>query len=91
MSSAINHVKISVYEEEGTARGYRISKIKPSGVFSKIGLKNGDVLGSINGYGVTLTTDLMKIMALIKLKGGMDLTVDLIRAGKEKTLSYSVI
>ena len=32
------------------SEGFKLFSIKPKSVFSKIGLKNGDVLKTVNGY-----------------------------------------
>ncbi len=91
VSSVMSHARLSTYMEEGVAKGYKINKIKASGVFSKVGLKNGDVILNVNGYEVTSMTNLVKLFAILKIKGKMDITINLIRAGKDRTLNYKMV
>ncbi len=72
----------------GETDGFRIFNIVPGSLFSKIGLKNGDVLHQINDVPIE---DPTKFMAIFQdLRTQTQFTLDLVRRGKKKTLEYEI-
>jgi general secretion pathway protein C len=74
--------------KNGTQRGFKLFSIKPNSVYSKIGLKNGDVLSRINGYDLSSPDKILEVYG--KLKDSEQVTVELLRRGKPKKLDYSI-
>jgi general secretion pathway protein C len=74
--------------KNGTQRGFKLFSIKPNSVYSKIGLKNGDVLSRINGYDLSSPDKILEVYG--KLKDSEQITVELLRRGKPKKLDYSI-
>lgn len=76
------------YFKDGQAVGLRLFAIKSGSLFDKIGLKNGDILKSINENSLADFTQAIKLFE--KLKAERSLKVQLERNKEEKTFSYSI-
>lgn len=74
--------------EDGKPVGFRLFSIKPNSVFSKIGLQNGDVINSINGYDLSSPDKALELYN--KLKTEKNFTMDFKRNGSSKTSEYNV-
>ncbi len=75
--------------EGGKPVGFKLFSIRRKSLYNKIGLKNGDIIKSINGFDMS---DMTKAMSLLpKLQTEKSFTVDIKRRGKAKTLEYSVV
>lgn len=72
----------------GKANGFKLFSIRPNSLYSKIGIQNGDIVQKINGYEMNSPDKALEIYS--KLKDASTITVDLVRRGKSKTLSYSI-
>ncbi|MEH6570779.1 MAG: DegQ family serine endoprotease [Halioglobus sp.] len=69
-------------------RGALIAQISPDGPADKAGLKPGDVIVSFDGAEVLTSADLPHVVGLIK--PGTEVSVELIRERKRKTLTVEV-
>ena len=72
----------------GKQRGFKLFSIKPKSVFAKIGLKNGDVLKSINGYTLSSPDKILEVYG--KLKDSEQVSLDVLRRGKPQSFEYSI-
>ncbi len=72
----------------GKANGFKLFSIRPGSLYSKIGIQNGDVIQKINGYEINSPDKALEIYS--KLKDASAITVDLVRRGRNQTLSYSI-
>lgn len=76
------------YFKDGQAVGLRLFAIKSGSLFDKIGLKNGDILKSINENSLADFTQAIKLFE--KLKAERSLKVHLERNKEEKTFNYAI-
>lgn len=76
------------YFKDGQAVGLRLFAIKSGSLFDKIGLKNGDILKSINENSLADFTQAIKLFE--KLKAERTLKLQLERNKEEKTFNYSI-
>ncbi len=74
--------------KDGKPDGFKLYAIRPSSVFSKLGLQNGDTLQSINGFDLTSAQNALE--AFTKLREATSLEVSITRRGKVEKLSYSI-
>ena len=72
----------------GKANGFKLFSIRPGSLYSKIGIQNGDVIQKINGYEINSPDKALEIYG--KLKEASSITVDLVRRGRTKTMSYGI-
>lgn len=74
--------------QDGKTNGFRLFAIRSGSLFQKIGLQNNDVVQRINGIEIN---DPGKAMSLFQdLQGESKLSVDVIRGGETRTLSYEI-
>ncbi len=76
------------YFKEGKAIGLRMFAIRSGSLFEKIGLRNGDILKSVNGNSMGDLSQAMKLFE--KLKEERSLGVILERNNEEKDFSYQI-
>jgi len=72
----------------GAADGFRIFSIVPASLFEKAGLRNGDIIHSINGVELKDPEKAFQIYQL--LKDNDRFAIDLVRAGQNLSLNYEV-
>ncbi|MFQ5509121.1 MAG: type II secretion system protein GspC [Leptospirillia bacterium] len=72
----------------GQTDGFRIFNIVPGSLFSKIGLKNGDVLHRINEVEINDPTKFMGLFS--DLKNQSHISLDLVRGKDRKTFEYEI-
>jgi general secretion pathway protein C len=74
--------------KNGKANGFKLYAIRPSSVYSKLGLSNGDTIHAINGFDLTSMDKALEVYT--KVKEANSLTVTVTRRGKPTTLNYSI-
>lgn len=74
--------------KNGKPNGFKLYAIRPSSVYSKIGLMNGDTLHAVNGF--ELTTPDKALEVYTKVRESNSLSVTITRRGKPVTLNYSI-
>lgn len=76
------------YFKDGKAVGLRMFAIRKGSMYEKIGLKNGDILKTVNGNSLGDVTQAMKLFE--QLKSERDLKLNLERNGQSKDFSYEI-
>ena len=74
--------------KNGKPDGFKLYAIRPSSVYAKLGLANGDTLQSINGFELTSADKALEVYT--KLREATSLEVEITRRGKPMTLKYSI-
>jgi general secretion pathway protein C len=74
--------------KNGQPDGFKLYAIRPSSVYAKLGLTNGDTLQSINGFELTSADKALEVYT--KLRSATSLEVSVTRRGKPMTLKYSI-
>ena len=74
--------------KNGQPDGFKLYAIRPSSVYAKLGLTNGDTLQSINGFELTSADKALEVYT--KLREATSLEVNVTRRGKPLTLKYSI-
>ncbi len=87
-TSVMRGARIVPSIKNGKANGFKLYAIRPSSVYAKIGLMNGDTIHSINGMELTSLDKGLEIYS--KLRSASNLSVNATRRGKPVTLSYTI-
>lgn len=74
--------------KNGKANGFKLYAIRPSSMYAKIGLMNGDTIHAINGFELTTPDKALEVYA--KLRSASSLSVNATRRGKPVSLNYSI-
>src|SRR5207342_895183 len=70
--------------KNGQPDGFKLYAIRPSSVYAKLGLANGDTLQSINGFELTSADKALEVYT--KLREATSLEMEVTRRGKPVTL-----
>lgn len=88
MSQLFTQIRAVPHFEGGQSIGFRLFAIRRGSLFDKIGLKNGDIVTSINGSPMN---DPSKAVSLLQeLKDARNLEVDALRNQQPLKLSYTI-
>ena len=88
ISQAMTDARLLPSQKDGKVEGFRASEVKPTGVFSMIGIKNGDVLLRLNDFPIDSPDKALQ--SFIALKGQNRLKLDMIRDGRPVTFNYDI-
>lgn len=72
----------------GKQEGYKISEVKPGGLYESIGLKNGDVLIRVNS--LEISSPEVAIQTMSALRGTNNVNLDIIRNSERMSLTYQI-
>ena len=75
-------------DDSGNVDGYRLSGIRRGKLPYKLGIKNGDIVHSVNGIPLTSTQEALN--AWQSLQNEANFTFEITRRGQKKTMKYNV-
>ena len=73
---------------DGQTNGFKVFSIRRNSALRKMGLKNNDVLTSVNGFDLSDTEKALEIYS--KLQSDKSFSLEILRNGEPMTLEYSV-
>jgi len=73
---------------DGQSIGMRIFAIRSQSLYEKLGLKNGDIVKSINGSSIADTTQALKLFETLKNERSIDVVLE--RGGAERSFGYTI-
>lgn len=88
IGQAMTDARLLPSMKDGKVEGFRVSEVKPVGVFGMVGIRNGDVLLRINDFAIDSPEK--AIQSLAALKGQTRLKLDLVRDGQPATFNYDI-
>ena len=88
MSQLLSNVNIRPHFRDGQPDGLMLSRVKPNSIFMRMGLRNGDVISGVNGQELQSVDDVMSFYE--RLKDSDQVTVNLKRGGRERTIQYTI-
>lgn len=72
----------------GQPRGFRLQGLRAGSIFSAIGIRNGDVLVSVNGTDIDSPQRAIQLYEAMLSQGNVEMQV--LRRGREQTLRYNI-
>lgn len=88
MAMAGRDAAIYPHTKNGKPDGFRLGRVRPGGIFAKLGMRSGDVLNSVNNMSITSLDKALEMFT--KLQGANHMTVGLTRYGRPRTLDYTI-
>ncbi|MFP4615525.1 MAG: type II secretion system protein GspC [Thiohalorhabdus sp.] len=88
LPSLLRQAKAVPHKVNGEPAGFRIENIQSGSIYEDLGLREGDVVKSVNGQDIRTSSDALG--AYREMKGADKYEVRLERDGQEQTLNYSV-
>lgn len=80
--------RIVPHIENGKANGYKLYAVRPSSVFAKIGVRNGDILHAVNGLNIASPRQALEVYT--KLTDASNISLSITRRGKPVTMKYRI-
>jgi hypothetical protein len=74
--------------KEGKPNGFKLYAIRPSSIYAKIGLSNGDTLKAVNGFELTSADKALEVYTKIREATSLELRLE--RRGKPVTLRITI-
>jgi general secretion pathway protein C len=87
-SKLMRGVTVKPVLDKGRVAGLRIGRVLPSSLLGKLGLKNGDVLRSINGF--PLSSPEKALQAYARLRTASEIEIVLDRGGKPTSIDLQI-
>jgi general secretion pathway protein C len=89
LNELMSQASIQPHSTDGQADGLAVSGIKAGSIFRKMGLRNGDIVKSVNNEAIKTPEDLINMYN--DLKSSPDVSVQILRRGQERTLNYNFV
>jgi general secretion pathway protein C len=80
--------RVVPHEENGRVVGVKLYGIRKSSLFGKLGLQNGDMLRTINGFDMGSPDSALEAYA--KLRSATNLSLAMVRRGNAVTMEYNI-
>jgi general secretion pathway protein C len=87
-SELMRAARVIPYEENGRTVGVKVYGIRRNSLLGKLGIQNGDVLRTINGFDLSSPDSALE--AYTKLREMDQFNIAMIRRGQPRTMEYSV-
>lgn len=88
MTDIFRRATIEPYVKDGQTEGLRLSGLENIPMAEMLGLRNGDIVQSVNGQ--QLTSKQKAFQVLMKAKTQSSIDVQLLRDGQSKNLSFKL-
>lgn len=88
LNELMQQVRIRPFMEGRNPAGFLVSNIKPGSLFSKMGLRNGDVIQGVNGSTITTPDQAIELYEGLMEGGSIDLEIK--RGRRTQKLRYAV-
>jgi type II secretion system protein C len=88
LNTIITQMRAVPYLRDGASLGFRVFNIRPESLFERMGLKNGDVIQSVNG--IELSSPSQALGLLNSVASADELQVNLLRNNQPNTLTYAI-
>ena len=88
LNQFMTQLNVKPYLEFGKPAGFQISRIKPGSLISKMGLRNGDIIKSVNN--MTIDNPEQAIGVYQQLQNESSFSIEVERRKKRKTFQYEI-
>lgn len=85
-----NQIALQPHLENGKPAGVKLSGPQVSAVMGETGIKNGDIIKSVNGQEIKSMNDVLRVYESLKAAGAKYAAVQILRDGRLITIYYSV-
>ena len=80
--------RVIPHEEGGRVQGVKLYGIRRSSLLGRLGIQNGDMLRTINGYDMSAPDSALEAYA--RLRSADRITINLNRRGQDQTIDYQI-
>jgi len=87
INTLLSQVRIRPHFKDGKPDGLAVSRIKDGSLFSKLGLREGDVVQAVNDKSIRSPDDFLALYK--KLRAGSEVAIQIDRNGQKQTINYT--
>lgn len=87
-TNVLNQARVVPYMVNGVAQGFQIRKIVPGSIYQRLGLRNSDIIKSVNGESLTTQDQALRMISLFKNE--REISLEIQRGSKPFTLNYII-
>jgi general secretion pathway protein C len=87
LKSVMSQAVVRPFLVKGVQQGFVVTNIAPGSLYQKMGLQNGDVVVDVNDKKLESADDLLQLVGV--MQDGGNVSVNLMRRGKQETVNYS--
>ena len=88
VNQLLSQVNVRPHFNQGQPDGLMLSRIRPNSLFMRMGLRNGDIISGVNGRNIESVDDALTFYE--NLKSAENVTLQLKRGGRQRTIEYSI-
>ncbi len=88
INQLLTQIRVVPNFQDGKADGFKVFAIKPDSIFSKVGLKNGDVIRKVNDNDITSPEKAFQVFQ--QLRNEKNLQIEISRRGQTQSLNYEI-
>ncbi|MCP4110104.1 MAG: PDZ domain-containing protein [Desulfobacteraceae bacterium] len=88
VTKLMKEVRIRPHFKNGKPDGLSVSRIRPNSIFSKLGLRSGDVISGVDGDPIESVDDALKFYK--SLKNSSSVSLEIKRRGRPKNIEYNI-
>lgn len=88
INSLLSQVRIRPYFKDGVPNGLALSRIRPNSLFTRLGLRNGDIVQGVDDRPIRSPDDILALYE--QLRTGSNISLQITRGGRETTLNYQL-
>jgi general secretion pathway protein C len=86
ITELLSQVRVRPHYKDGKADGLMISQVRPNTIFTRLGLRNGDIIQNIDGEEIEDPDDILDFYE--ELKSGSSVSLGIQRRGRKKVVNY---
>jgi len=86
VTKLLSQVRVRPHYRNGKPDGLMLTQIRPNTVFTRLGLRNGDVIQNVDGREIGNPDDILGFYQ--ELKSGSPVSLEITRRGRKKNLTY---
>lgn len=88
LNKLLSQIRIRPHFTDGESDGLSVAHIKAGSIFSKLGLKDGDIIQGVNGQAIDGPDDVLQLYE--DMESESHLSLELTRKGEPITIEYSI-
>jgi general secretion pathway protein C len=88
ISELMTQINIRPHFVDGQPNGLAVGGIAPDSIFSKMGIRNGDIITGVDGKKIESVDDALKLYESIK--SSKNVAIEIKRLGKTEVISYQI-
>jgi len=88
VTSLMQQAKIRPHFSEGKPDGLALTRLRPDSIFTKLGLRNGDIITGVDGENIQSVDDALKFYN--SLKSSPNVAIQIKRRGQIKSIDYTI-